>query len=123
MEFKIRKKNIEFYYQIIGKEIKKELIDYVLKENIETLTILENYYGQVNSIEINLKQVTLNGYDNILLFYPIPTTETNSLCCIKNYIKKDNEDIKFVNKNIIDLTTINKKKFDFKIDNNKLINV
>ena len=123
MEFKIRKKSIEFYYQIIGKEIKKELIDYVLKENIETLTILENYYGQVNSIEINLKQVTLNGYDNILLFYPIPTTETNSLCCIKNYIKKDNEDIKFVNKNIIDLTTINKKKFDFKIDNNKLIKV
>ena len=31
IEFKIHRKNIEFYYQITGKEIKKELIKYDLK--------------------------------------------------------------------------------------------
>ena len=82
IEFKIHRKNIEFYYQITGKEIKKELIKYDLKLNIVSLTILDNYYGQVNSIEINLRNNNLNGYNNIFLFYPIITTETNSLCYI-----------------------------------------
>ena len=123
MAFKIHRKNIEFFYQIIGREMKKELIKFDLKTNITSLTILENYYGQVNSIEINLRYNNLNGYDHILMFYPINTTETNRLCCIKNFIKKDFEDIKYVNKDIIDLTTINKNIFDLKIDNNKLIKV
>ena len=123
IEFKIHRKNIEFYYQITGKEIKKELIKYDLKLNIVSLTILDNYYGQVNSIEINLRNNNLNGYNNIFLFYPIITTETNSLCYIKNFITKDNEDIIYANKEIIDLTTINKKIFDLKIDNKKLIKV
>ena len=124
MEFKIHKKNIDFNYQILGKEIKEEKIDFDLKENISTITILENYYGQIKSIEINLKKLSYNGNrDNIFFFYPIPTTETNNLCCIKNFTKKEKEDIKYANHNIIDLTTINKKKFDLKIDNNKLIKV
>ena len=122
IEFRIHKKKIDFFYQIIGKEIKSEIINFDLKE-ISNITLLENYYGQVNSIEINLRQNTLNGYNHSLIFYPIPITETNNLCCIKNFIKKDNDKTKNENQNIIDLTTINKKIFDFKIDNTKLIKV
>ena len=113
MEFRIYLAKVELYYQILGKQVKKDVIKYIEIDNIETISILENYYGLIKSIEITLKNKELKEKSQILLYYPIPTTEKNGLCEI-NHIGQNN--------NIIDLTT-EKKTFKFVIDDNNLIKV
>ena len=113
MEFRIYLAKVELHYQILGKNLKKEEIKYIEIDNIETISILENYYGLIKSIEITLKNKTLDQKSQILLYYPIPTTEKNGLGEINHIAQNDN---------IIDLTT-EKKAFKFIIDDNKLIKV
>ena len=130
MEFRVYQRKIEFYYEIKDKRIVKEDLKYNEIENIEYITILDNYYGQINSIEITLKNKSVDEKTQINLYYPIPSTEKNGLGKIKNIIQKD-KDKNVGNNNeendendIIDLTTENESDFyKFKIDDNKLIKV
>ena len=94
IQFKVYKKFVEFSYDIPGKKkAKLEKISIDPIKMLETLTILEGYYGLVNSVEIAFDGVS-NNEKFYYLYYPIPITK-KKLCCIKN--SKDN---------IIDLTRI-----------------
>lgn len=126
MEFKIAQWKIEFSYQIAEESIKNEKIKCGgFNEKIESLTILENYYGLVESIEIILKYDSIKEKIHNLLFYPMPITEKDTLCYINNIIENndkilESKDFKNKNNNIIDLTT-EKDLYKIKINNNKLI--
>ena len=119
IQFKVYQRYVEVDYQILEK--KKSNMDKIKFEsiiNIKTLTILDKYFGQVSSIEITLKQKSIDEKVDYL-YYPIPTTEKNTLA----YIKKSNKYNKnnYID-NVIDLTTTN-ENHEFKIDNDKLIKV
>ena len=117
MKFEIYNNKVKLYYQISGKKENTINIKYNAIDNIETITILENYYGLIQSIEVTLKNKNeeLDYKSKIHLYYPIPTTQKNGLCKIKNIIQ---------NNNIIDLTTEKESEFfKFYIENNNLIKV
>ena len=110
-------------FQISGKAIQKEIKFGGLSEKIDSLTILENYYGLVKTIEVNIKHDSIKEKHHNLLFYPMLITEKNNLCYINNIIeKKEDKDLNYKNNNnnIIDLTT-EKELYNFKINNIKLI--
>ena len=119
MEFKIYRNFVYLYYEVLGKKIEQKKIKIDPIEKLDTLNILDKYYGQVNSIEITIKHMTLKEKYEIFLYYPIPTTKKNSLCCIKNTIKYDTCNY---TDNIIDLTT-NPEKINFVINDDNLIKV
>ena len=120
IQFKIYRRYVDFDYQFFDEKqsnIKK--IAYESFENLNSLTILDKYYGQIHSIEVNQKNLSLNEKIDFFLYYPIPTTEENTLGYIKNTIKY--EETNYIN-DVIDLTT-NVEKNKFKISNDKLIKI
>ena len=87
---------------------------------INSITLLENYYGQVQLITTYVKNKSLAEKSKCYLHYPLPTTDQDSLCNIQ-MINKDKDNEKKIT-NSFDLTS-EEDLYELKIDNNKLIKV
>ena len=121
MEFKIYTSQFDLSYENSGKIEKFKSIKYKCITKIESITILENYYGQVKSIELILKHKSFEEKTLSYLIYPITNGENGILYYFKTNLSK-NKNLNVNEKNIIDLT-LDKELFELRIDNNKLIKV
>ena len=125
MKFLISNNKIDFNYKIEGKEEKIKKIKTKFS-NVNTITILENFFGQIKSIEITLMNNILERKNQSNVYYPIPTNENNVLFNFKKINQKEkyfnNKDQSINGENFIDLTTT-EDLYELKIDNNKLVRI
>ena len=131
IEFQIGLNKIFFSYKLEGKDtMNGEIKRYKKFDNIDTITILENFYGQIQSIEITIKNNILEEKSFHNLYYPVPTNSKDELFNIKsNYLKdKDNyyniKKLCFDEGNMIDLTLKKEKKdYSLTISNNLFVKI
>ena len=120
IEFQIVMNKIDIFYKI-KEQIQKFEVKFT-DHQIKTITLLENYYGQVQLITIFIKNKSFVDKSKFYLHYPISTGDQNILCCIqKNNYDTNGENEKKTN-NIFDLTS-EKVPYELIIENNKLIKV
>ena len=130
IEFEISQQQTLFSYKIDGKELKEKKITHKQIEKINNITILENFYGQIQSIEIILKNCIIKEKSLYNLYYPIPANSTVELFNIKSIYYEENKNylskkkLCFTENNEIDLTIKQEQKdYSLRIDNNNFIKI